>query len=92
MSAALMAMAFHSLGVPAISLNAFQVAMHTNSIYGNAKIKRIDKDRISRELDMRKIIIMVLAALCLTLQPLSAQKKEGNDNFKYHKATEILDK
>ena len=41
---------------------------------------------------MRKIIIMVLAALCLTLQPLSAQKKEGNDNFKYHKATEILDK
>ena len=41
---------------------------------------------------MRKIIFLTLAALCLALQPLSAQKKEGNDNFKYHKATEILDK
>ena len=40
---------------------------------------------------MRKIIILTLAALCLALQPLSAQKKEGNDNFKYHKATEIRD-
>ena len=41
---------------------------------------------------MRKLIILTLAALCLALQPMSAQKKEGNDNFKYHKATEILDK
>ena len=40
---------------------------------------------------MRKIIILTLAALCLALQPMSAQKKEGNDNFKYHKAVEILD-
>ena len=40
---------------------------------------------------MRKIITLTLAVLCLALQPLSAQKKEGNDNFKYHKATEILD-
>lgn len=41
---------------------------------------------------MRKLIILTLAVLCLALQPMSAQKKEGNDNFKYHKATEILDK
>ena len=41
---------------------------------------------------MRKFITLTLAALCLALQPMSAQKKEGNDNFKYHKATEILDK
>ncbi len=57
-SVALMAMAFHSLGIPAISLNAFQVAMHTNSSYSNAKIKRIDKERIRRELEMRKIVIV----------------------------------
>ena len=38
-SVALMAMALHSLGVPAISLNAFQVAMHTTSNCGNARIK-----------------------------------------------------
>ncbi|NMB44769.1 MAG: aspartate kinase [Clostridiales bacterium] len=57
-SVALMAMAFHALGIPAISLNAFQVAMRTNSTYGNAKLKRIDTDRIKRELEMRKIIIV----------------------------------
>ena len=32
-SVALAAMAFDALGVPAISLNAFQVAMHTTSNY-----------------------------------------------------------
>ena len=57
-SVALMAMAFQSLGVPAISLNAFQVVMHTSSNYGSARIKRIDRDRIKRELEMRKIVIV----------------------------------
>ena len=33
----------------------------------------------------------MLMVFCLTLQPISAQKKEGTDNFKYHKAMEILD-
>ena len=40
---------------------------------------------------MRKIITLTLAVICLALQPLSAQKKEGTDNFKYYKAVEILD-
>ncbi len=57
-SVALMAMALHSLGVPAISLNAFQVAMHTTSNCGNARIKRIDSERIRHELDQRKIVII----------------------------------
>ena len=39
-SVALMAMAMSMLGVPAVSLNAFQVAMHTTSVYGNARLKR----------------------------------------------------
>ena len=57
-SVALMAMAMHALGVPAISLNAYQVAMRTNSTYGNAKIRRIDRDRIRRELETKKIVIV----------------------------------
>lgn len=57
-SVALMAMAFHSLGVPAISLNAFQVAMHTTPVYGNARLKRIDTDRITNELASKKIVII----------------------------------
>lgn len=58
MSVALMAMVMNKLGVPAVSLNAFQVAMHTTSVHGNARLKRIDKERIRRELDGRKIVIV----------------------------------
>ena len=57
-SVALMAMAMANLGVPAISLNAFQVSMHTTSNYGNARLKRIDTERISHELESRKIVII----------------------------------
>ncbi len=58
MSVSLMAMAMNSLKVPAVSLNAFQVAMHTTSVYGNARLKRIDVDRIRHELEQRKIVIV----------------------------------
>ncbi|MDD6617150.1 MAG: aspartate kinase [Lachnospiraceae bacterium] len=58
MSVALMAMAMNKLGVPAVSLNAFQVAMHTTSAYGNARLKRIDTERIRRELESKKIVIV----------------------------------
>ena len=57
-SVALMSMARHSLGVPAISLNAFQVAMHTTSVSGNARLTRIDKDRVRHELEQRKIVVV----------------------------------
>ena len=57
-SVSLMAMALHSLNVPAISLNAFQVQMHTTSRNGNARFKRIDSDRIRHELENRKIVIV----------------------------------
>ena len=58
MSVALMGMAMNKLGVPAVSLNAFQVAMHTTSVYGNARLKRIDTERIRNELEQRKIVIV----------------------------------
>ena len=58
MSVALMSMAMNKLGVPAVSLNAFQVAMHTTSAYGNARLKRIDTERIRRELESKKIVIV----------------------------------
>ena len=51
MSVSLMAMALDKLGVPAVSLNAFQVSMHTTSVHGNARLKRIDSERIRRELE-----------------------------------------
>ena len=58
MSVALMSMAMANLGIPAVSLNAFQVAMHTTSVYGNSRIKRIDCERIRNELEQHKIVII----------------------------------
>lgn len=58
MSVSLMAMAMNHLGARAISLNAFQVGMHTTSAHSNARLKRIDTERIQRELDDRKIVII----------------------------------
>ena len=58
MSVALMGMAMDKLHVPAVSLNAFQVSMHTTSVHGNARLKRIDTERIHRELENRRIVIV----------------------------------
>ena len=58
MSVALMAMAMDKLGVRAVSLNAFQVAMHTTKTHGNARLKRIETERIKQELEDRKIVIV----------------------------------
>ena len=58
MSVAYMAMALASMGIPAVSLNSFQVAMHTTSAYTNARLKRIDTERIRNDLDAKKIVIV----------------------------------
>ena len=58
MSVALMAMALDAIGVPAVSLNAYQDAMHTTSVYSNSRIKRIDTDRVKNELQDRRVVIV----------------------------------
>ena len=57
-SVAMMAMAFDIMDIPAVSLNAFQVRMHTTRVHGNARLKRIDTDRIMHELEHRRIVIV----------------------------------
>lgn len=57
-SVAMMSMAMHSLGIPAVSLNASQIQMQTTSSYGMAKLKKIDTERIRHELEARKIVIV----------------------------------
>ena len=57
-SVALMAMALDAIGFPAVSLNAFQVAMHTTRVYGNARLKKIDTERIRHELEAKKVVIV----------------------------------
>ena len=57
-SVSLMAMTMIQMGVTAISLNSWQVPMHTTSAYQNAKLKRIDSERITKELDSNKIVVV----------------------------------
>ncbi len=57
-SVSLMAITMIQMGISAVSLNAWQVAMHTTSDYQNARFKRIDTERIRKELDDNKIVIV----------------------------------
>jgi len=57
-SMALMAMAIEKLGCHAVSLTGWQAGIHTNSHYGNAKIKIIDTERLFKELDEKNIVIV----------------------------------
>ncbi|NCC69860.1 MAG: aspartate kinase, partial [Clostridia bacterium] len=57
-SVALMAMALEAMGLPVVSLTGWQIGMETNANYGNARIMRISTERIRRELDKRRIVII----------------------------------
>ena len=57
-SVALMALALHKLGFPAISLNAGQAGIMTTSTHQNARFKRIETDRILSELDKKNIVVV----------------------------------
>ena len=57
-SASLLAMAIEKLGFPVISLTGWQAGFVTDSNYSNARIKKINAERINRELDKKQIVIV----------------------------------
>nr|WP_211436269.1 aspartate kinase [Candidatus Kuenenia stuttgartiensis] len=57
-SIALMAMAIHALGYPAISFTGGQVGIVTDSFHTKARIRNINADRIRKELDNGSIVIV----------------------------------
>ena len=57
-SVSLFAMAIEALGCPVISLTGWQAGMFTNTVSRNARIKRVDTERIEAELNQRKIVIV----------------------------------
>lgn len=58
MSAGLMAMAIGSLGCGAVSLTGWQAGIRTDGIHGNAKILTVETERIRKELDAGKIVVV----------------------------------
>jgi len=57
-SVAIMAMAIHRLGYPAVSLSAYQAKIYASDNYSDARIFKINPDRILRELDKNNIVII----------------------------------
>ena len=57
-SIALCAMAIEAMGYQVISLTGWQAGMLTNSAYSAARIKRIQTERIQKELDKNKIVLV----------------------------------
>ncbi|MBE6995234.1 MAG: aspartate kinase [Ruminococcaceae bacterium] len=57
-SVALCAMALEGMGLPCVSLNAGQVGIHSTSDHSDARIKKIDPERIQAELDQHRIVIV----------------------------------
>ena len=57
-SVALCAMALESMGLPCVSLAAWQVGIQSTSVHSDARIKKIDSERIQSELDQHRIVIV----------------------------------
>ena len=57
-SISLLAMAIEKIGRPVISLTGWQAGFQTDKSYSNARIRRIDTERLKDELDKQKIIIV----------------------------------
>ena len=57
-SCSLCAMAIEAMGYPVVSLTGWQAGFRTNSTYGNARIKRVQTERILGELDKKTIVIV----------------------------------
>ena len=53
-----LAMCLKKLGYEAVSLTGWQVKIKTNDTYGNADILKINLDRISKELNSKRIVIV----------------------------------
>lgn len=57
-SSALLTMALHKLGYKAISLNGRQAGIYTDDAYSKAKITKVESERIVKELNEGKIVIV----------------------------------
>ena len=57
-SVSLCAMALESMGLPCVSLTAWQVGIQSTTVHGDAHIKKIDPERIQAELDQHRIVIV----------------------------------
>ena len=58
MSAGLMSMAIEKLGHSAVSLSGWQAGLQTDAVHGNARVLGLGNDRIQKELDSGRIVVV----------------------------------
>ena len=57
-SVSLCAMALEAMGLPCVSLTAWQVGIHSTGVHSDARIRKIDSERVRAELDQHHIVIV----------------------------------
>ena len=57
-SCTLLAIILKNLGYDAISLSGYQVGIHTDEAYGNARINLVDQERVRKELSSGRIVVI----------------------------------
>ena len=78
-SMSLLAMAIEKLGYPVISLLGWQAGFLTCATYGNAKIEKINPDRIRKELDKKNIVIVAGFQGLNTYGDITTMGRGGSD-------------
>ena len=57
-SCTLLTIVLKNLGYDAISLSGYQVGIHTDEAYGNARINLVDQERVRKELSSGRIVVI----------------------------------
>src|SRR6056297_2852975 len=57
-SASLLTMALHAIGVRAVSVNAYQLGIETDQAYTAAKIRKIDTDRLAQYMKDHEVVVV----------------------------------
>ena len=57
-SVALCAMTLETMGIPSVSLTAWQVGIQSTNVHGDARVRRIDAERVQAELDHHKVVLV----------------------------------
>lgn len=78
-SASLMSMALGALGVAAVSLAGWQAGLLTDRVHGSARIRKLQDDRIRRELQKGNIVVVAGFQGVDDLQDITTLGRGGSD-------------
>lgn len=78
-SVALMSLALAQMNCPSVSLNAFQAGIYSDGIFGGARITEIDQEKIIKELNAKRVVIVTGFQAVNTNQEFTTLGRGGSD-------------